>query len=407
MTVGRKRLVTRRRRADEADRGTPLRGRGRLVVGAVLALTLAVGIAAFLIGRGVSTPAQQAARARAPAASVLTAPVVLTHARTTVVLRGTLTDGGAISVGAPGDLSGDLAVVTAVATAPGAQINDGTLLAAVAGRPVFVLRGQIPAYSTMSYGSTGIEVSELQAGLETVGFSIGFDTSGTYGAGTAAAVSELYQRVGFAPVTAPGPAGRSSTKHKARPKQYATVPLGEVMFTPSLPVTVVSVAHAGQTIASGKPLAKLGSGRMSFQATTDANTANLLKIGATGRATSDLSNGSIAIRLTAKRPASAPGGGPGSKLTLTPVRAAAAARYVGQNMALHVHTGQAGGLQWVVPVSAVITAASGASSVTVLQGRRQVSVPVRAGLAFAGREVVRPLGGGLKAGEQVVIGLSG
>ena len=85
--------------------------------------------------------------------------------------------------------------------------------------------------------------------------------------------------------------------------QYATVPLGEMMFTPSLPVTVVSVAHLGQTISSGKPLAKLGSGQLSFQATTDMNTASLLRIGATGRATSDLSNGSFAIRLSAKRPA--------------------------------------------------------------------------------------------------------
>ena len=75
---------------------------GGLVVGAVLALTVVVGVVAFLIGRGVSTPAQQAARARPPAASLLTAPVVLTHARTTVVLRGTLTDSGAISVGVPG-----------------------------------------------------------------------------------------------------------------------------------------------------------------------------------------------------------------------------------------------------------------------------------------------------------------
>ena len=215
--------------------------------------------------------------------------------------------------------------MTAVATAPGAQVDDGSLIAAVAGRPVFVLRGRIPAYSTMSYGSTGIEVTELQAGLEAAGFSVGSDTAGTYGAGTAAAVAELYQRVGYAPVTAPGPAGGSGAKHKARPKQYATVPLGEVMFTPSLPVTVVSVAHLGQTIASGKPLAKLGSGRLSFQATTDVNTASLLKIGATGRATSDLSNGSFAIRLSAKRPGSAPGGGPGSKLTFTPVNPAAAA----------------------------------------------------------------------------------
>jgi hypothetical protein len=119
----------------------------------------------------------------------------------------------------------------------------------------------------------------------------------------------------------------------------------------------------------------------------------------------DLSNGSFAIRLSAKRPGGAPGGGPGSKLTFTPIHPAAAAPYVGQNMALHVDTGQAAGLQWVVPVSAVITDASGASSVTVLHGSRQVSVPVHAGLTYAGREVVRPIVGGLKAKDQVVIGL--
>ncbi len=407
MTSERKELSQRLHRGRGGDRGTPLRERGGLVVGAVLALTIVVGVVAFLIGRGVSTPAEQAARAKPPAASVLTAPVVLTHARTTVVLRGTLTDRGAISVGVPGDLSGDLAVVTAVATFPGATVDDGSLIAAVAGRPVFVMRGRIPAYSAMSYGSTGIEVTELQAGLEAAGFGVGFDTTGTYGAGTAAAVAGLYQRDGYALVTAPGPAGGSSGKRKAKPTQYATVPLGEIKFTPSLPVTVVSVAHLGQTIASGKPLATLGSGQLTFQATTDVNTASLLRIGATGRATSDLSNGSFKIRLSAKRPGSGPGGGPGAKLTLTPVNPAAAAPYVGQNMALHVRTGQGGGLQWVVPVSAVITDASGASSVTVLDGSRQVSVPVQAGLAYAGREVVRPIGGGLKAGDQVVIGLGG
>jgi hypothetical protein len=407
MTSGRQRLLARRRQGREDDRGTPLRRRGGLVVGAVLALTVAVGVVAFLIGRGVSTPAQQAARARPPAASVLTAPVELTHARTTVVLRGTLTDGGAISVGVPGDLSGDLSVVTAVGTAPGARVNDGSFIAAVAGRPVFVLAGQIPAYSPMSVGSRGVEVTELQAGLEAAGFSVGSDTAGTYGAGTAAAVAALYQRAGYSPVTAPGPGGGARAKHKARPKQYATVPLGEILLTASLPVTVVSVAHLGQTIASGKPLAKLGSGQFTFEASTDANTASLLRIGATGRATSDLSNGSFAIRLSAKRPGSAPSGGPGAKLTLVPMRQAAAARYVGQNMALHVHTGQAAGLQWVVPVSAVITDASGASSVTVLHGSRRVSVPVQAGLAFAGHEVVRPIHGGLARGDQVVIGLSG
>jgi len=406
VTGERKRLSARLHRGRGSDRGTPLRERGGLVVGAVLVLTVVVAVVAFLIGRGVSTPAEQAARAKPPAPSVLTAPVVLTHARTTVVLRGTLTDGGAISVGVPGDLSGDLAVVTAVSTSPGAHVADGSLIAAIAGRPVFVMEGRIPAYSVMSYGSTGIEVSELQAGLAAAGFSVGFDTAGTYGAGTATAVADLYQRDNYAAVTAPGPGGGSG-KHKAKPVQYATVPLGEIMFTPSLPVTVVSVAHLGQTIASGKPLATLGSGQLTFQTNTDLNTASLLSVGATGRATSDLSNGSFKIRLSAKRPGSGPGGGPGAKLTLTPVNPGAAAPFVGQNMALHVRTGQAGGLQWVVPVSAVITNASGASSVTVVHGSRQVSVPVHAGLAYAGQEVVRPISGGLKAGDQVVIGLSG
>ena len=400
-------FVRRWRGGGDGDRGTPLQGRGGRVVGAVLALTVAVGIVAFLIGKGVSTPGQQAARARAPKGSLLTAPVIRTHARTTVVLRGTLTDGNAISVGAPGDLSGDLAVVTAVSTARGAQVNDGSVIGAVAGRPVFVMRGQIPAYSTMSYGSTGIEVSELQAGLESAGFFIRTDSPGVYGAGTAAAVTDFYERVDYAPETAVAIVKTSSAKHKTRPEHFATVPLGEVMFTPSLPVTVVAVAHLGQTISSSKPLAKLGSGRFSFQATTDANTASLLRVGATGRATSDLSKGSFAIRLSAKKAAFVPGAGPGSKLTLSPANPGAAARYVGQNMALHILTGQAGGLQWVVPVSAVVTNASGASSVTIVHGTRQVAVPVRAGLAYAGHEVVRPMAGGLVAGEQVVIGLGG
>jgi hypothetical protein len=410
MISGPKRLVPRRSRGRDDDRGTPVRGHGARVVGAVLALTVAVAVVAFLVGRGVSTPAQQAARARPPAPSLLTAPVELTQARTTVVLRGTLSDGGAITVGVPADLSGDLAVVTAVGTAPGARVADGSFIAAVAGRPVFVLQGRIPAYSGMSVGTTGIEVTELQAALEAAGFGIGSDTSGTYGAGTATAVADLYQRAGYAPVTAPGPGSGSGShgKHKAKPPpQYATVPLGEIMFTPSLPVTVVSVAHLGQTIASGKPLARLGSGQFSFQASTDVNTASLIKVGATGRATSDLSNGSFAIRVSAKQPGSAPGGGPGAKLTLTPIHPDAAAPFIGQNMALHIHTGQAAGLQWVVPVSAVITDASGASSVTVVHGSRRVSVPVHAGLAFAGHEIVKPIDGGLAAGDQVVIGLSG
>ena len=173
-------------------------------------------------------------------------------------------------------------------------------------------------------------------------------------------------------------------------------------------MTVVSVAHLGQTIASGKPLAKLGSGRLSFQATTDMNTASLLRVGATGRATSDLSKGSFAIRLSAKRPGIAPGGGPGSKLTLTPMNPAAAARYVGQNMALHIQhrsgrraavggAGVSGDHQRLRRVVGHGACTAHSAGVGARPGRARLRGP----------EVVRPIGGGLTAGEQVVIGLGG
>jgi hypothetical protein len=91
-------------------------------------------------------------------------------------------------------------------------------------------------------------------------------------------------------------------------------------------------------------------------------------------------------------------------LTLSPISDDAAAPFVGQNMAVSITTGQHGGRQWVVPVSAVVTDAAGRSSITLLRGNREISISVRAGLAFQGGEVVIPEDGRLHAGDQVVLG---
>jgi len=47
---------------------------------------------------------------------------------------------------------------------------------------VIVLEGRVPAYLDMAYGSSGVEVEELQHNLAALGLSIGADTPGTYGA---------------------------------------------------------------------------------------------------------------------------------------------------------------------------------------------------------------------------------
>lgn len=341
------------------------------------ALTVVVGVVAYLIGRGVSTPAQQAARTRPPTPSLLTAPVRLIHARTRIVLRGTLEDGGTISIGVPRDLGGDLAVVTAVAATRGTEVADGSLIAAVAGRPVFVMPGHIPAYATMSYGSSGVDVAELQAALAALGSTTAPDRSGTFGTGTAAAVGAFYRRAGYAPVTTSvmvrGGYGRG---RKPVVEAYPSVPLGEISFVPRLPVEVVSAPRAGQTLGAGGSLGELGSGRLAFSVKTNVNTASLLAVGSRGRATSDFTGGSFAIMLSAKHGAGG-SNGPATTLTFVPVSPSSAASYVGQNMALRVSTGHGAGLQWVVPESAVVTNASGGSSVTVLHGPKQLPVSVQ------------------------------
>lgn len=373
----------------------------------VVALTTIVGVAAFLIGRGVRTPAQEAARAAPPTASLLTAPVLRRSVRTVIVLRGTLRDAGAMAVDGPVGTTGNLPVVSAVATGKGAVVQDGSLIAAVADRPVVVMQGLVPAYGAMHYGSTGVNVTELQQGLIATGHSTGLDEAGHYGSGTAAAVAELYARVGYPPIDAPGPSPSASqgAKAKAKPTQYATVPQGEIAFVPKLPGEVVAVARLGATLSSSTPLAKLANGRLTFRVATDTNTGALLRRGVLGRAVSDIDGGSFPIKLIAKRTAIA-NGSPRTFLTFVPAEAGAAG-YVGQNLALRVRTGQHEGRHWVVPVSAVVTTASGASSVTVVSGTHQQSLRVRAGLVYQGSEVITPLDGGLHVGEQVSVGRAG
>jgi hypothetical protein len=381
--------------------GRPVNDRGRGVLAVIVALTTIVGVAAFFIGRGVQTPAEQAAKAAPPSASLLTAPLRRRPVRAVIVLRATLHDDGAVAVDGPLASNGDLPVVSAIAMSKGSVIVDGDLIGAVAGRPVIVMQGVVPAYAAMRYGSTGVDVTELQRGLAALGYSLGSDEAGVYGAGTAAAVGRLYARAGYSAVDMPGPA--RTAKRAAKPVQYATVPLGEVAFVPSLPVDIVAVARPGSTLSNTKPLARLADGRLTFTVSTDINTGGLLVHGSLGRAVSDISGGSFAIRLVAKHQASQ-NGTPHTALSFAPVSQHAATSYVGQNMGLRVSTGQRGGLQWVVPVAAVVTSANGASSVTVIRDGHQLSVPVRAGLAYQGSEVVTPLSGRFYNGEQVSLG---
>lgn len=384
-------------------RQTGAPARGALAFGVMLVLLAAVSVTAYVVGRQTRTPAQIAAHARPPAPSLITAPIQLTKPRAAFVFRATVVDDRREAVGYP-DPSTGLAVVSTLEAAVGSSISEGALLGSVSGQPVFVFSGAVPAYQTMSLGSSGVEVAELQAGLQAIGISTGEDTSGHYGPGTAAAVNRFYVHYGLAPNTELV-AGSSPHRH---PESSATVPLGEVTFVPTLPATVMHITTLGQKLATGKPFATLGSGTLSLTTTINENTASLLRIGLVGRATSEQSDSSIAVRVIkigTPRPAANPAAGPQVAVTFAPLNRAAATGLVGQNLAVHVSTGKTH-LEWVVPVAALVTNADGHSSVTVLAHGKQRLVPVRAGSALQGSQVIYPKRGTLHPGEEVVVGVT-
>src|SRR5674476_1692428 len=66
----------------------------------------------------------------------------------------------------------------------------------ITGRPVILLAGELPVYRTLRAGVSGPGVTQLKAALPALGVDPGNAGSNTYDAATAAAVRELYARVG-------------------------------------------------------------------------------------------------------------------------------------------------------------------------------------------------------------------
>src|SRR5215831_11986430 len=157
--------------------GSPERRSWALPVLVVLALLL--GVAAGIVARGFISPAQVAANAKAPKASLITQRVRFGVLAVPVNMRANVSNGNPLQIAPPSDLGGSLAIVTSVNVSPGQHVGQGTLLLTVAERPVFVFGGKIPVFRAMTPGIKGADVKELQVGLQAAGHSTGADASGT------------------------------------------------------------------------------------------------------------------------------------------------------------------------------------------------------------------------------------
>ncbi|MFF3072982.1 peptidoglycan-binding protein [Kitasatospora sp. NPDC057936] len=177
----------------------PSRGarRRRVLVGVAVAAALVavggLGAAAF-----VKSPAERAARTAPPPESLLTAPVVSQVLTRSVTARAVVYPPAQYDV-VPSAASPEITrlFVSKLGVRTGDTAAAGRLLAEVSGQPLFALPGPVPAYRDVKPGATGPDVAELQDALSGLGHPIGDDDKGTFGPGTAAAVTAFYRGLGY------------------------------------------------------------------------------------------------------------------------------------------------------------------------------------------------------------------
>lgn len=175
--------------------------RRRVLAGVVGVAVVSMG-GGFVAASRMSSPADEAARAKPPEAGPVTAPVERRALTNQVVVRGDTVYDGAVEVRVETSGLDTPPIVTGQPPATGATLEEGQVVLEVTGRPVIVLGGDIPTYRDLAPGTRGPDVAELEIALQRLGIATGA-VDDTYDADTSAGVAALFERVGY---EAPAPA---------------------------------------------------------------------------------------------------------------------------------------------------------------------------------------------------------
>lgn len=368
-------------------------GRRRRVVVAIVVVAVAAATGGVWASAYIKSPAEVAARAKPPGLTLLTAPVRQQVINRTVLAQAVVTKprqflGPAAAAG--GGLGNSQPIVTRVFVRRGSIARPGSVMLEVAGRPLFVFAGAVPAYRDLVPGESGADVAQLQAGLQRLGFWVG-DARGQFGPGTQSAVAAYYHRIGY------------------RVPADSAVPLSEVMFVPRLPAQVVKLDQKVGGTAGG-PLVALSIGKPGIAGQLTPADARLVRPGMRVQIFDPAGGAAFGGRVRsvgsrAQTSGSISGG------FYVPVRVATRARLpasvAGQDLKLTIVAARTAGPVLTVPQAAIFASADGQVYVTkVTATRSRVRVPVRTGFTGDGLVEVAPVNkGALHAGDTVAVGL--
>ncbi len=369
-----------------------------------LALAAAVALlvaGAYWAGTHATSPAAIQKRYKPAPRTVLTATVVLRRLSQTLTVRGVIAAASVRQVGFGSvNVPGAQPIVTARPPRVGSAVADGSVLAQVAGRPVFAMAGVTPMYRDLTTGDRGPDVAQLQDGLAALGFPTG-DSFGVFGRSTNAAVRAFYRNSGYAPP--------ASTSGKGG---ALVVPQAEIVFIPRLPAVLQSSSLVlGQPV--GDPALTLASGQLRAVVPLTAAQIGLVRPGHPAVLYVTGHGGAVrrvAAKVTAIRRVRRAAGKAAGKAARSGPKAVLAPRrplrwsLMGHRVTVRIVIAATRGAVLAVPVSALFTTADGQTMVTTIIHGKRVSVQVRAGAETGGYVPVQPLRGQLAAGDRVVVG---
>jgi hypothetical protein len=223
------------------------------VLWAILGVVGGMALGAWYMGSRIQSPAEMAARTAAPEPSAILVPVESRVLSSDVVTRGTVRFGlpQPISI-APSTVKGGIGLISSLPR-PNTGFGEGEVILSASGRPVFVLRGETPAFRDMAPGTSGGDVRQLEEALARLGFDPGI-VDGNYDQKTSAAVERLYQKAGWDPF---GPTREQRAAVLALEKDWSDAARGRLAAETARETAAKGVAAARATAEQSTRLAAL------------------------------------------------------------------------------------------------------------------------------------------------------
>jgi putative peptidoglycan binding protein len=296
--------------------------------------------------------------------------------------------------------------------APGQVIHQGHALYRVNGRPVVLLHGSTPAYRTLSVGTTGPDVAELNADLVALGYATSAQlhpTSASFGAATTTALKKLQADVGVT--------------------QSGRLTLGQAVFEPTaVRVTALSALLGGRT-QPGQTVLQGTSTTRQVQMTLDASQQTEVAVGDQVTITLPDRQTTLGVVSSVGAVATCPprsgSGGPSSSsppppdgtcssggsgdatptitVGVSPSDPAATGKWDQAPVQVRITTDKVRNVL-TVPVTALLALSGGGYAVEVVgTGASNHLVPVSLGLFDDADGLVQVAGAGLAEGQKVVV----